>query len=135
MRLLNTKHYASIPGFSPQPIQVNSCFGGLALYKYDISIAQDQCQYQHRYPSVQDRYMLDCEHVLFHQCLAEQTQKNKQDKKEGLTADASTKNIRIFSSPHMKLWYGHSSYQEIKWQSLWNTFYNKINIFKWVTVF
>jgi hypothetical protein len=61
-----------------KPIEVESCFGGMAIYRYDTMI---NCTYAHRdatYP-----YMLDCEHVLYHQCLR-------------------TKNhARVFVNPHM----------------------------------
>ena len=64
--------------------RVRSCFGGLAIYNYD---AFRDCQYEYRH-SVPP-YMLDCEHVLLHQCMIEKHQAN------------------IFTNTAMKLWYGH----------------------------
>ena len=77
--------------------RVRSCFGGLAIYKYD---AFRDCQYEYRH-SVPP-YMLDCEHVLLHQCMIDKHQAN------------------IFTNTDMKLWYGHGlggggiSYEKIK---------------------
>eukprot|EP01039_Chlorochromonas_danica_P010583 gene10583-11727_t len=68
-----------------KPIEVESCFGGLAIYREEVMA---DCSYQYRYPEPPN--MLDCEHVLFHRCMKEQHQ------------------ARIFTNPHMKLWYGHS---------------------------
>lgn len=73
------------PGADLQLLPVNSCFGGMTIYRRSVL---GDCRYSYRYPD--PPYMLDCEHVLFHQCLAEQN------------------HARITSNPNMKLWYGHS---------------------------
>lgn len=66
--------------------RVHSCFGGLAIYRFE---KMKKCHYTYRYR--QPPYMLECEHVLFHKCIAESA------------------SGRIFSNPAMKLWYGHSA--------------------------
>lgn len=48
-------------------LPVDSCFGGLAIYRYE---ALRGCRYSFRYS--QPPHMLECEHVLFHQCIREQ---------------------------------------------------------------
>lgn len=108
MKMMDTRR-AMVSGSLPKPVPVNSCFGGMALYKYETSVGAKACEYQYRYGSVSERYMLDCEHVLFHQCLSDNYQHSRSQ---------DEKSLRIMSSPHMKIWYGHSSYQEIKWQSV-----------------
>ena len=50
-------------------LKVQSCFGGLAIYKYDV---MKGCKYGYRYD--QPPYMLDCEHVLLHKCMTEKNQ-------------------------------------------------------------
>lgn len=62
----------------PKPFRVDSCFGGMAIYK---TKSVQGCSYNHRYSS--PPYMLDCEHVIFHQCLRE------------------SNHARILSNPHM----------------------------------
>jgi hypothetical protein len=47
-------------------LEVDSCFGGLAIYRYDII---KDCAYSYR--DAVPPHMLDCEHVLFHKCLKE----------------------------------------------------------------
>lgn len=54
------------------PLTVNSCFGGLAIYK---AKAIQGCRYGYRESN--PPYMLDCEHVFFNQCLRD---KNPQEK-------------------------------------------------------
>lgn len=68
-----------------RPLQVDSCFGGLAIYR---SAVLANCSYDHR--DALPPHMLDCEHVHLHRCLRDKH------------------HARIFSNPHMKLWYGHS---------------------------
>jgi len=69
-----------------KPLEVKSCFGGLAIYKYD---KMKHCRYTYRH--AEPPYMLDCEHVLLHECIS------------------SGGNAKIFSNFNMKLWYGHSA--------------------------
>lgn len=107
MKMMDTRR--GISSSVPKLVPVNSCFGGMALYKYDISVGAKACKYWYRYGSVSERYMVDCEHVLFHQCLSDNYLRLHPN---------GEKSLRLMSSQHMKLWYGHSSYQEIKWRSL-----------------
>ena len=72
--------FSSAKGF----VRVQSCFGGLAIYKYD---SLQGCDYQYRHD--EQPYMLDCEHVLLHQCMIRKHRAN------------------IFTNTDMKLWYGH----------------------------
>lgn len=74
----------------PKPIRVQSCFGGLAIYRFD---KMRPCRYAHRH--AEPPYMLDCEHVLLHKCM---------------TARSDAK---IFSNFNFKVWYGHSNLNEI----------------------
>lgn len=67
-----------------RPLQVRSCFGGLAIYK---SAQLQSCRYAYRH--AEPPFMLDCEHVLLHECLA-------------------ARGANIYSNFNMKLWYGHS---------------------------
>ncbi len=76
------------------PLEVDSCFGGMAIYKYSV---MGNCTYSHR--SSSPPYISDCEHVYYHECLRNRT-----------------KDIRILSNPSMKLWYGHSSFEKISWR-------------------
>ena len=62
----------------PKTFEVDSCFGGLTIYRYE---ALQGCQYSYREPY--PPHMLDCEHVLFHKCLK------------------SHNHARIFSNPNM----------------------------------
>ena len=71
---------ASSRGF----VRVKSCFGGLAIYR---TAAMDGCEYEYREP--RPPHMLDCEHVLLHQCMIDKHQAN------------------IFTNADMRLWYGH----------------------------
>lgn len=82
---------SGVEGSVPRPIAVDSCFGGLAIYR---TAAVGSCRYTYRHPAPQR--MQDCEHVLFHQCMREEN------------------HARIFSNPHMKLWYGHSGIKDLK---------------------
>lgn len=61
-----------------RPFEVESCFGGMAIYRYD---ALSNCTYSYR--EAEPPHMLDCEHVLFHKCLRQRT------------------HARIFTNPHM----------------------------------
>jgi hypothetical protein len=72
-------------------LQVDSCFGGMAIYKYEQFNA---CEYGYRHHKAP--YMLDCEHVIFNECLIEKFQ------------------AKIYTNPNMKLWYGHTSLNDIK---------------------
>ncbi len=54
-------------GTQMKPMVVDSCFGGLAIYKTP-GIAG--CEYQYRNTTAP--YMLDCEHVFFNQCIRQQ---------------------------------------------------------------
>ena len=67
-------------------VKLDSCFGGLAIYKYEFTTIQlhhstdnscsliayyrshaiDQCEYHYRYSD--PPHMLDCEHVIFNKC-------------------------------------------------------------------
>lgn len=78
-----------------KPFEVESCFGGLAIYRTD---AIGDCKY--RYRETNPPYMLDCEHVFFHQCLR------------------ANNHARIFSNPHMKLWYGHAVLEKVRWSDV-----------------
>eukprot|EP01034_Spumella_vulgaris_P031137 gene31137-38480_t len=85
-----------------RPIQVDSCFGGLAIYKTSILPG---CEYNHRYPYFP--FMLDCEHVLFNECVMR------------------LHKARIMSNPNLKLWYGHTSVDSIDWKKeAYNLFFN-----------
>lgn len=75
------------PFYSQGLMQVDSCFGGLALYKSELF---DECDYSFRHEEAP--YMLDCEHVLLHKCMKKKT------------------DAKIFSNSHMKLWYGHNPF-------------------------
>lgn len=80
-------------GSNRRPVEVKSCFGGLAIYR---SAAVGSCRYSHRYSKEDESGqhptgMVECEHVLFSRCM---TQSN---------------GARLYSNPNMKLWYGHSS--------------------------
>lgn len=73
-------------------VEVQSCFGGLAIYRADTWF-QEECTYSMEYSSNLTRYanMPDgrpCEHVVFHQCLR--------------TLDPS---IRITIQPFMNPWW------------------------------
>lgn len=76
------------------PLEVNSCFGGLAIYKYDSMV--NDCTYTFR--STVPPYLVDCEHVFFHECLRKRN-----------------KDIKIVANPMMKLWYGHRSVDKLHW--------------------
>ena len=82
-------------GSEMKPLQVKSCFGGLAIYKFD---KMKSCRYSFRH--AEPPYMLDCEHVLFHECIA----RNGQGK--------------IFSNFNMKLWYGHSQLSSLSFKKV-----------------
>lgn len=47
-----------------EPFEVESCFGGLAVYRYS---ALRGCAYDHRRPD--PPHALDCEHAVYHDCL------------------------------------------------------------------
>ena len=81
-------------------IPVDSCFGGLAIYKYDMFT---NCSYDYRH--YEPPYMQDCEHVLLHECMK------------------SKHKARIFSNINMRLWYGHSPF-DMSWQVLSKHFKN-----------
>ena len=63
---------------SMELLPVQSCFGGLAIYK---SAAMEGCDYGFRYDS--PPFMLDCEHVIFHKCMSDRHR------------------ARVLSNPHM----------------------------------
>ena len=48
------------------PVQVDSCFGGMAIYRRDIV---HDCHYD--YISPIPPHVTDCEHVAFHRCIRE----------------------------------------------------------------
>lgn len=94
-------------GKSRPPIEVESCFSGMAIYKRDVIFKNHSnriqnssnhhghhhnqtaaCQYNFRHDNAP--YLVDCEHIFFHQCLREKNQ------------------ARIFTNLQQKLWYGHS---------------------------
>lgn len=80
-----------------KPVEVMSCFGGLAVYR---SVAVGSCRYDHRHREGDEdgqhpAGMVECEHVLFSRCMAR------------------SNGARIFSNPNMKLWYGHSSFKAL----------------------
>ena len=66
-------------------IRVHSCFGGLAIYRFD---ALYDCQYAYRHNEAP--FMLDCEHVLLHKCMIKKH------------------HAKIYANSKMKLWYGHN---------------------------
>lgn len=89
-------------------VTTDSCFAGLAIYKSEI-IKNCKYDYRHKEPP----HMLDCEHVLFHECVR------------------VLNKARVTTNPDMKLWYGHSIFQKglskiygetLKyiWCSIWN---------------
>eukprot|EP01032_Pedospumella_encystans_P011315 gene11315-13161_t len=65
--------------------RLDSCFGGLAIYR---TSAMEGCTYTHR--ATTSPRVVDCEHVFFHQCMAQRHQ------------------ARIVSNRNMKVWYGHT---------------------------
>ena len=77
-------------------VSVQSCFGGLAIYKYD---ALYDCQYAYRHAEAP--YMPDCEHVLLHKCMSR------------------THQAKLFSNSNMKLWYGHSPIATLNFRKLY----------------
>ena len=83
-------------------IKVDSCFGGLAIYKYDMF---DSCSYDYRHHD--PPYMQDCEHVLLHECMS------------------SKHHAKIYSNLNMRLWYGHSPF-DMSWEVLFKHFRNII---------
>eukprot|EP00596_Hydrurales_sp_CCMP1899_P010462 CAMPEP_0119045718 /NCGR_PEP_ID=MMETSP1177-20130426/42157_1 /TAXON_ID=2985 /ORGANISM="Ochromonas sp, Strain CCMP1899" /LENGTH=318 /DNA_ID=CAMNT_0007017991 /DNA_START=344 /DNA_END=1301 /DNA_ORIENTATION=+ len=85
-----------------QVLKVQSCFGGLAIYRFE---ALAGCFYSYRHE--EKPYMLDCEHVLFHKCMIE---KHK---------------ARIFSNSNMKLWYGHSPLATVTFEKAYGYFMGK----------
>ncbi|KAJ1439158.1 hypothetical protein B484DRAFT_444171 [Ochromonadaceae sp. CCMP2298] len=72
-------------------LKVDSCFGGLAIYK---AKAMEGCWYNWHSESP---YVVDCEHVFMHQCLA------------------AKNNATIVTNNNMKLWYGHTDIQTLNW--------------------
>jgi hypothetical protein len=101
--IMDSKKYT---GKSRQPIEVESCFSGMAIYKRDVIFKihnsndtnlagrnqstpiYPNCRYHFRHDTAP--YLVDCEHIFFHQCLREKNE------------------ARIFTNPQQKLWYGHS---------------------------
>jgi len=69
-------------------LRVDSCFGGMAIYRYNILKG---CQYHHHHKG--PKLLLDCEHVLLHECITSQN------------------HGKIFSNPAMKLWFGSNSWK------------------------
>ena len=63
---LKAYELADQSSLSMEILPVQSCFGGLAVYK---SAAIEDCKYGYRYD--EPPFMLDCEHVIFHKCLNE----------------------------------------------------------------
>lgn len=61
-----------------KPIEVDSCFGGIAIYRNSMI---QNCQYHYR--QTKAPHVVDCEHVLFHQCMKD------------------INKARIFSNPNM----------------------------------
>jgi hypothetical protein len=49
---------------SQKMLKVDSCFGGLSVYRYS---ALEGCWYGYRHE--QPPFMLDCEHVILHKCM------------------------------------------------------------------
>jgi hypothetical protein len=90
--LVNKKSY------DLKPIQVKSCFGGLAIYRYE---KMKHCRYSYRHEV--PPYMLDCEHVLFHECITKHGQ------------------AQILSNFNMKLWYGHSQLSSLSFKKVWSS--------------
>ena len=74
-----------------RPHEVESCFGGLAIYRHAQFTG---CRYGHRHTS--PPHMLDCEHVIFNKCLRDRY------------------GARIYTNPRMRLWYGHSGFFDVK---------------------
>ena len=72
-------------------LQVDSCFGGMAIYDYSKMV---KCDYKYRH--LQAPYLLDCEHVLLHQCMR------------------SASEAKLFHNPFMKLWYGHATLEQLE---------------------
>ena len=86
-----------------KPMQVDSCFGGLAIYDFEKT---KPCKYSYRH--IDPPYMLDCEHVIFHECLMKEN------------------GAKIFFNPNMKLWYGHTSLSHVNWGKLWAKLINRL---------
>jgi hypothetical protein len=76
-------------------VRVDSCFGGLAIYRYDAMVG---CQYEYRHR--EPPHMLDCEHVLLHRCMID---------KHG---------AKVYANSNLKLWYGHSPLATLTWTKL-----------------
>lgn len=94
-------------------VPVDSCFGGLALYRYE---ALRGCRYAYRHPA--EPAKIDCEHVLFHLCLAERRQAaqaaqaapaamTRPEKAHSLVRPLA-RPLAVVSNPLATLWYGHS---------------------------
>lgn len=73
-------------------LKVDSCYGGLAIYKYKPYTG---CQYDYR--QKEPPYITDCEHVLFNQCLAK-----------------GNDGFKLRANFQMKLWYGHTALSDVK---------------------
>lgn len=73
-------------------LKVDSCYGGLAIYKYKPYLG---CRYDYRQKDAP--YITDCEHVLFNQCLAKENN-----------------GFKLMANPNMKLWYGHTTLSDVK---------------------
>jgi hypothetical protein len=60
--------YALADAMSSQrmAVPVESCFGGLAIYRTELF---GGCSYSHRYDV--PPFMLDCEHVVLHKCMGD----------------------------------------------------------------
>jgi len=96
----SNRPFYTISSSSPSLIRVDSCFGGLAIYKYEMF---EECSYDYRHH--EPPYMQDCEHVLLHECMRKKH------------------NARIYSNMNMRLWYGHSPF-DMSWEVLFKHFKN-----------
>lgn len=90
---LQQKYFLDTTVLPSNLVVVDSCFAGLAIYKRKII---HNCEYDYRHKDPPN--MLDCEHVLFHECMRV---KNK---------------AIITTNPKMKLWYGHSIFDQGIWK-------------------
>eukprot|EP00598_Pedospumella_elongata_P002843 CAMPEP_0184976374 /NCGR_PEP_ID=MMETSP1098-20130426/7342_1 /TAXON_ID=89044 /ORGANISM="Spumella elongata, Strain CCAP 955/1" /LENGTH=346 /DNA_ID=CAMNT_0027499235 /DNA_START=131 /DNA_END=1171 /DNA_ORIENTATION=- len=85
---------------SPDLVKLDSCFGGMAIYR---TSAIEGCSYSHRETTVPQ--VVDCEHVFYHRCIAEKNQ------------------ARIVSNRNMKVWYGHTSLATLDYKKMFRSFF------------
>eukprot|EP01038_Epipyxis_sp_PR26KG_P013043 gene13043-17479_t len=99
--LMDTYIYDRYISMDIKPIKLNSCFGGLAIYRSNVF---KECSYNHRYSYAPNQ--LDCEHAILHKC-------------------ARDKNYNIYSNYNMKLYSGQTEINMKNMQTLFKNLYKK----------